>query len=213
MIQILESENIYDEFIKGLKSNSYLIGKNGNIVVYINWISTYGIAHNDYEGGIIPKRISDWINADTCHYCGRKIVHVFHIYDIKKKQVYSYGKDHANFALGFQKELNDKQVVNMYAEVKSINRQKEIEKKDIPGKAKKSIDDIRFNFINRGFKFFDLNKGIKLYFNNEKKLGILYPKDYINISLSLAYEELGYIKYIFQIYKDFRQFLLSKGLE
>lgn len=210
-------EQTLEDMARAIPKDSPLRGPNGNVIVFVDWKSVQGERWSDYEGGLVSARVSDWDKAEVCHHCGRKIVHVYYVYNVEDGTVYAYGKDHAHFALGYREPLRRKQLTNIEAEIQRFNRQKALRKEEVETQLLGSWEKIRYSA--RAVRGLNLRKmaqeGFLFFWSEIRQEGIIYPLHWGDddpVFQAIVYDlQLEKIK--MSGLRELREFLESKGIE
>lgn len=99
-----------------MHSGKTVKGPNGAQALAYEWRWKWGEKFSGREDGMVPAKVSDFSNSESCATCGRSIVHVFWVRDVDG-QVRPYGKEHLHIALGYPKELSDAQAERIRVQV------------------------------------------------------------------------------------------------
>lgn len=174
-------------------------GPNGNILVDYEWRTVEGEKWNEYEGGMVSTKVSDWDRAEKCVTCGRKIVHIFWVQDKDTGKVSSYGKEHLHEALGFRRELSKSQIDKYKSKFEDIARIRKMRKEELLNRAEPYFfDSLRMMRKVTGFSdiadkigwttFYQEKDGkfVTLLNDNEEDFNIIKKEGFREISPSEA---------------------------
>lgn len=103
--------------------NPPLVGPSNYKLVAYEWKYKWDEYFSIQKGEILPKRFSDWENANVSTDTGRNIVHLFEIEDINGK-IQSVSSESANILLGFAKRGDKKTFPSLVNSMKTLAKLK-----------------------------------------------------------------------------------------